>query len=650
MASYAAKRAKGEPTKTEPQGQEEAFSPGHEAQPNAHPQGTLPNTDICSKTSGKMLRLSEKDVRDICASRGINTGTIEQNLLEGRLVVAGQKLAEGVREWGMWVDADDNLVLAKYAANGDVQRVVRRAGLAEFDEVVSNFMALTAAAIAKEERVHNYHVMVSLPAMKGIARRAMSAIWKTSPSAEGELLEDGRLSILIPSARERDFNRISRVLQDTFNARSIEAQVSSPTTPPSANVGPGMAGPVGTPEDSPFMGAPPVQQTPAGQPALPMQAPMQTSAVGSGAQQNFIQQHTNPMKGLASITLSSQLLDEEMPVEEGPGMDEPGLGEPDMGGPVDMDPGMDPGMGAPMPPMDMGMGMGMGGMPGGMMAPPPAPDASQMPLDLSMGQLQPPDQDAVRAAMSTFRNQGMTPLEALKQFVTMFGGILEKYGDESSPSRALAEAAIIREMTEAYQRPSVIPVAAGKKAEMPVPKVNQQPVQQGKKPPKPKSWSEGTMPTPKKPKAQPNAKPQGKKPDSNMKGHGNDNKDMGSFGAGKPPADGQYEGKAKGTKRPSTELGADKSHGQTPFNSKMDALSANCPHTYRSTKKGSVIIQFDSEFGTFDLFRNTDKGVKKISSTPLDNFAEALGDAQRRIFGSEGSIFIDGGDGTLEKV
>lgn len=648
------------PTEGEPESMESGMNPGKPSpQPNAKPQGKLPDVGEFSgghrekkskkpKKPKKAQALTKAQINEACAAMGFTAQSIEETLLNG------DELAVGA--YALRIGPSDDVELRKLKAENTTRgaKVIRSASLAEFDEVVSDFMALSAAqyAIGQQERSAieapakkaagkakgqsesgSFVITSDVPAGAPInARRMMSAVWKVSPDAEGELMDDGRLSILVRSAQARDINRVKRVLSDVFGVRRIEAQM--------VNL------------DSPYKGQTPVPNQPAGAPAQPMQAPMQTPQVGSGAQTAFIQQHTDPMDGMPmtpmkqaegeecsecgdmkcagcgeghrQAQLDEEIADDEMLDEEIENLEDPGLDEE-----LGMEPGFEPDMGmAPGMAPDMGMAPGMDPM---MMG-----DASQMPIDMGSGQLQPEDEEAVRAAMMHFRNMGMMPLEAIDKFKSSYDGMLDKYGDDASPQRALAEAAIIRSMTEAYQQPAIIPA---KRAEMPTPKPM---MQQPGKVQVSKDFPQGDLPTPGKPKSQ--VVPQGEKPDTNMS-HGDTSSH--NWGGAKKPKGPQSGSQTmnQGEQLPSVENlahGDPSNHnfGPKPINPKSKYLSKN-------VAKGAsedLIVRFDPEYGEFLLHR-ADKKIAVHAS-----LSDALADAEKRQFGSDARIFIDDGQGGYDEI
>lgn len=666
-----------------------------------------------ARTSVKAVRLSKDDVKRVCATFGVTPEYVESQVLNGDEVAAG---AYAIR-----IGSGDAVELRKlvYADSTKDARVIRSASLTEFDGVVADFMALTAAQFAPEEtprakragkgskaaaKSADYELITDVPQGAPInARRMMASVWQVSADAHGEMMDDGRLSVILRSAEERDVNRIQRVLADVFGVANMEAR--------KVKLSAAKAGAF-----SPYRGKTPVERRPAGAPSAPMLAPVQKVNTGAGAQQDFIKHHTDPMRhaeadpamgaapgmsmeggehceacaGMGSpckkhsdmqvrarVALSGPV-DDDMPPEEMP-LDE--AGGPAVG-PGAMDdastmggPGMAPPMGGGMPGMQGAPGGGMMGGPLGMPEMGGQADASQVPLDLNSGQLQPEDDEAVRAAMTHFRNMGMLPLEAVDKFSNAYSAMLDKYGDKTSPQRAMAEAAIIRSMAEAFQRPAIIPAkgsgssssskSAGsgtvvrapvaiKVADMPSPG-HISPQQPGKVTVSkkwPKSESVGPAKTP---PTQPGPM-QGTYSDKNMTGHG----DASSHNIGPAATQGGPERGAREKNKGTSKSNGDPAVGtagdneltfgsqrkdKTPHLAQRDAQ----PHLANSEVpshlvQADLIVRFDEDLGDFHVF----KGDKKLSIHASLN--EALASAERRALGTEMKILVDDGNGNLEAV
>ena len=621
------------------------------------------------KKEKKAQKLSREQVREICAHMGLTDESIEEQLLDGNSIAAGAYLIR--------IGSEDEIELRRLAQEGtdEGSKLIRSSDLVDFDGIVSDFMALTAAQFATESiddetasilkaagKVEKKAYVITSDVPHGApinARRMMASVWKIIPDAEGELMDDGRLAILVKEAEKRDINRVHRVLSDVFGIENMEYQEVKATKEAQIQTVTPMNDQ--SPNQSPFNGKPPTQQQPAGQPMTPQTSPMQTPQTGSGAQQAFVARHTDPLQpqaeahcGMEGCTPEehmkhAQAEEEVEETEEAPAEGGDEMPPEDAAPPAEAP--MDPSMGG-APGMPMGDPMMGGGMPGMMPMAPGIPggdamgmpDASQVPIDIGMGQLMPEDEMAVQAAMMHFRNMGMSPLEAIDKFTSAYSAMFDKYGDKTNPQRAMAEAAVIRSMAEAFARPSVVPAkkAGGKKAEMPSPRP---PAQHPGKVTVSKDWAKGNA-IPESIKSPP-TQPGPMQGTYSKKDLGKPNQTSHSWGGDKKPGGPQKGSRAKqpGTAHPSTDVfvGTDGS-GDSSMGSKMDSLSKAAPSTPQSLKKGTLVISFDADSGDFSLSRDE----KKIAVHASLN--AALADAERRKLGTDAPIMIDDGRGGFEEV
>jgi hypothetical protein len=133
-----------------------------------------------------------------------------------------------------------------------------------------------------------------------------------------------------------------------------------------------------------------------------------------------------------------------------------------------------------------------------------------------------------------------------------------------------------------------------------------------------------------------------------MKGHGDDNSHPSSLNAKKPV---QQKGKPhnRGEKFSPTDLGPDSSsQGDNATTRSWTQVSKN--PKIRSTRKAErsdldIIASFDPEMGLFSL----ERAGTKIASNHED-LASALADAERRVLGTDGRVFIDDGYGNISEA
>jgi hypothetical protein len=191
--------------------------------------------------------------------------------------------------------------------------------------------------------------------------------------------------------------------------------------------------------------------------------------------------------------------------------------------------------------------------------------------------------EAITAAMLTFRNTGVDIASGIKDFQNQFKKVLERFGDEMSPGRQRIGAEIVRAAQEAWSKPALIDLTASRRrADKPPPGVDMEPSvneTQGDYVQIPEAEAlldedsatddsvTNAVEPPGKVKTQP-SKPQpasGGLSTTDM-GGGEEDKDPGDFGAGKPPKDGETTKveNMDGATTPPTDLGHDSMTGDDP--------------------------------------------------------------------------------------
>lgn len=103
---------------------------------------------------------------------------------------------------------------------------------------------------------------------------------------------------------------------------------------------------------------------------------------------------------------------------------------------------------------------------------PPAAPAAGMPLAMPMAPMAPPAaaipaevSEAIHAALMTYRNSGVDIAAAIKDFQGQFKQLMERFGEEGSAGRQALGAEIVRAAQEAWTRPAILDVTAGKRAQ-----------------------------------------------------------------------------------------------------------------------------------------------------------------------------------------
>ena len=478
---------------------------------------------------------------------------------------------------------------------------------------------------ASAETFPGYVVTVDVPGQaklrKVTAKRMLAAIQQISVT-DGAHLRQARLEVTVRNTGDAQMARIRRVLTDTFGVREITAQ-QAPQAPfaltPSMGQPAGQhpASPMMPAGVSPSMGMPPPQMAQPGQPgqpggmqqneqaqmADPSHAPTVKPAsrlpVGPGIRHAHIQYDDGrtvwiPVEAASDRAVRDIIgsrFDGTRVLQVRDSMTYQGQAAPPMPGPPPAAPGgapSAPGAGGP-PPGPAGAEMAMPPGPG---AAGPAGGAAENVETASVDQR---TEEAVRAALLTFRTQGMPVDAAVDNVRSSYKKLLESYGDDTSPTRHLLGAAIMRLAKEVYEQPALVNATAGRRpgrraggGGMPTPgKINQQQDAwvslpgAGKLLGKDSDEGGGY----KDPKVNQSVKP------LDQSGASGASTDMGkdtsgdepSFGAKKPPANGHIPaGSGWGQSYTDTALGADTDTGENGETGKWDGVGRRAPRTIRS--------------------------------------------------------------------
>lgn len=337
----------------------------------------------------------------------------------------------------------------------------------------------TAAAIAdtfsQGNPVTGYVIVTDVPGhddsrLRSItARRMLAAVKQLVPDVRGLFRRDAKLEMNM-SADERSLAQVRKLLEQRYGVTAYEVKAQAMPQPQDAE---GTA--VAPPQPAAPAAPAPVQPAaPApAQPAAPA-AQAQPAATGTGAQQQFMAEHARagflveytdqagktasaPVEAKDAGTARSVFtrFNPDVTVVSVTAQVPPA--EPDMG----MEPpAEDMGMGmAPAP--DMGMGMGMA----------PEPDMGMgMAPEQHGTNLSPDESDAVRAALTHYRNQGLGPMGALDQLNNQYKELIERYGEKTDMQRHMIEAEAMKLAAEVWMKPAVMSMEAGVEA----PQVNTQ--------------------------------------------------------------------------------------------------------------------------------------------------------------------------------
>lgn len=590
-------------------------------------------------------KLEQKEVMKRCASLELTPDTIEHKVLEGEMVkAAGWSLSvnddsdlelrfdDGNARTASLVHMDDVVsdfmmhvaqhtdpetqakqAAAKVANYGVTELFIVKCascgGMAEYPmpeepadaECGECGFTTTAQAIAQTfvsgDPVTGFMLVTDVPDGEDKrdrqinARRILAAIQRVLPQARGILRKDARLQIELSDANRSALKRVERVLTDTYGIKAfeIDAQVAQPAMDASGD--PQAQATQGGDAGASYVG-PPAQPTV--QPTTPEVPQVQPAQTGTGVQQDQMQQAQQPIQASYEVHYH----DEEGKVRSAPvdaatpetartvfARFNPGIeivrvaqmAMPPMSAP-EIAPGgpMGGGEEAPLPVEPQMDGMGMGGDMG-MGAP--------MPEEPAGDHMSQPEADAMRAALTHYRNQGLGPVAALDQLNSQYREIIDRYGEKTDHQRHMIEAEAMKIAAEVWQKPAVLEAQAAKKnaGDLPLPAVNtQQPdaVRVDKDLGKDSETDDSATSSLEAPKINTQVAPKGKMSDTSTSPD-SDNNDPGDFGAGKPKAQHPATDQ-QGVSLSDTDMGKDSDTGECKSTKMMDSVSKKAPDATRS--------------------------------------------------------------------
>jgi hypothetical protein len=381
--------------------------------------------------------------------------------------------------WELQVNGDADVVLTYQG------KQKRKASLGELDEVVREFVDASAPpaprqlhyAAHKHTASGEYLVVTDVPGdtedQRHNAKRILHAIQKVIPSARGVLRKDAKLQLKF-AAGEPELGRVRRILEDQYRAKEYRiAQVDMPPSPGStANEGTAQLTPADPNQlvQNPPVPAGTVQQPAA--PAAPAQQPAQPAPGGyvgppqaaPAAQPQAAKTTNRAVEGSWLITFKDpsgntaeapvqartagvakdlfERFNDDCEVVKVAQFMEVAPGEP-IGGGEDV----------PLPVADM---LDAESVPPDSGAPAPAP----MGMDMGGSSLSPEENDALRAALTHYRNQGLGPMSALDQIASQYQDLLSHHGDKTDTQRHDIEAAIMAMVPEIWAQPALLDKAA----------------------------------------------------------------------------------------------------------------------------------------------------------------------------------------------
>lgn len=407
------------------QGKDEAFTPDvNDQQPDAMP---AVDTDIMigDETMGASAQPFE---------------TLANAVLEGRIAKRAG--------WALSVNGDAEVELHYQG------KLKKKASLGWFDTLVSDFVVSSAPeaptplkyAALRNTETGAYTVVTDVPqgddnaALKYNARRILAAIQRVLPGAQGILRKDAKLQMEF-EADDAALGRVRRILEDQYRAREfvISAQQMEPM--------PGSAAAEGqvqlTPTDpNALTQNPPV---PAGTVAPPMQqqqpAGQPQGYVGPPPRAAFVVTYKGPDGSLADAPVDARTasvardlfmkFNGDCEIVKVAQLELPG--EPIGGGEE-----------VPMPIEEQLM-----------------PEADPMalgadPMMSGGGGLSQEETDALRAALTHYRNQGVGPASALDQLMSQYRDMFERFGDKTDLERHEMEAEAMKLAAEVWTQPAIM--------------------------------------------------------------------------------------------------------------------------------------------------------------------------------------------------
>lgn len=364
--------------------------------------------------------------------------------------------------WELQVNGDADVVLTYQG------KQKRKASLSELDQVAKEFLDASAPRqlryVAHQDRNSGEYVVTTDVPGEGTdqrynAKRILHAVQKVIPAARGVLRKDAKLQLSF-TAGAPELGRVRRILEDQYRAKEYRiAQVDMPPSPGSTGnegtaqltpsdptmltqnppVPPGTVAPQQPAQPQQQQSQPPPMQPvqPAGYVGPPVAQPQAPKSAQYG---NWLVTFKDPSGNIAeapvqarSAGLAKSLFErfnddcdvvkvaqffdpsEELTsVDEAAALEE--LAVPDMANDMEM--------------------------PGS--------------LGDDSGSLSADETDALRAALTHYRNQGLGPMSALDQVASQYQDLLSHHGDKTDTQRHEVEAAIMAMVPEIWAQPALL--------------------------------------------------------------------------------------------------------------------------------------------------------------------------------------------------
>lgn len=445
----------------------------------------------------KAATLSVGDIRKVCAARGLTPESIEHEVLSGNEVIAST--------WSLRINDGNEVELTRV----DTGRG-RVASLIDLDEVIGDFMAHVACMPAtgayevrplfavrcascpatnvyvmpdepvglrctacgsvagvdeiakqasREDAYTGYVVTADVPGSANErsvnSKRMFAAVKAVVADAQQAPSSDGKLHFEI-KADDAALARVRKVLEDRYGVQAQMQQVGPAAMNPAAlapqpmqNMGPKPTQPGGAAPMTPQAGGgvPGTASSHDDEAELEAEAMYEVAYTGAGKAATRTVKVKAAGPGVAQALVAKHYPGAKIASVRKAQMAQPGM-DPAADAPLDMAPP------SAAPPMGGGgealPAMPPEALPG--MAPPPS---SGLSLD---------EEEAVRAAITHFRNLGMGPIKAFSEFSSKYKELMTRFGDEESPGRHMAEAAVIRIAGDVYSKPALMQTAAAVKS------------------------------------------------------------------------------------------------------------------------------------------------------------------------------------------
>ena len=353
----------------------------------------------------------------------LSDGDMGKQRIEGKLLDESIVKKAG---WELTLDEDAQVHLAFRGKRK------KSASLLGMDSLLDEFIEVTRPKSAASDRHAKYalyagegdYVLVTdLPKTKSnrerqiTAKQILKALQEVSPGARGTLRKDAKLQVNFSVQAEKQLNRIRNILENRYRVAEFEVKAQSMPDTMNPQTPPGTALPPQQPA-MPMQPSQPTQPQQVGQPQQPVQ-PQQAGfevefedeegtkgsvnldkgAAKTAADAKAIFERFNPDCRVLRVAQLDDLMADPDPMAEAPMVEE----APSTGGLMDAE-----------------------------------------------------TEDAVRAALTHYRNQGLGPASALDQLMSQYSDMFDRFGDKTDSQRHEVEANCMKLAAEIWQEPGML--------------------------------------------------------------------------------------------------------------------------------------------------------------------------------------------------